>query len=70
MNTRSSMGGAISLDDSAIDLKDLKEDDKPSPNMVVAVRVRPLSSAEIERGAVSCCNVLNGKIVAIRTEGA
>jgi hypothetical protein len=39
------------------------------PNMIVAVRVRPLSSAEKEKGYKSCCAVLNGKIIAIKKEG-
>eukprot|EP00605_Chrysophyceae_sp_TOSAG23-4_P002987 GSChrysophyteH1.ASY1.ANO1.3290.1 assembled CDS len=34
------------------------------PNMVVAVRVRPLSDEEKSRGLKSCCSVLNGKVMA------
>jgi kinesin family protein 18/19 len=39
------------------------------PNMLVAVRVRPLSMQEKDKDIRSCCNVLNGKIVAIKKEG-
>jgi hypothetical protein len=39
------------------------------PNMIVAVRVRPLSSEEKSKGLKSCCTVLNGKVVAIKKEG-
>ena len=38
-------------------------------NMLVAVRVRPLSTVEKEKDYKSCCTVLNGKVVAIKKEG-
>jgi hypothetical protein len=38
-------------------------------HMVVAVRVRPLSSREIETGCTPCCEVINNSIVAIRKRG-
>lgn len=31
-------------------------------NMVVAVRIRPLSPREVEAGATKCCKVINGKV--------
>lgn len=37
--------------------------------MVVAVRVRPLSSKEIEGGAKSCCQIINNTVIAIKKEG-
>jgi hypothetical protein len=37
--------------------------------MVVAVRVRPLSSREVENGHKKCVSVINNSIVAIRKEG-
>lgn len=43
-----------------------KDKDK---SMIVAVRVRPLSQKEIDNGNKSCCNVINGNIVAISKEG-
>jgi kinesin family protein 18/19 len=36
--------------------------------MLVAVRVRPLSSSEKENGLFSCCHVLDNQIVAIKKE--
>ncbi len=38
--------------------------------MIVAVRVRPLTSRETDAGVRSCCTVLRNSIVAIRKEGA
>lgn len=38
-------------------------------NMVVAVRIRPLSPRETEAGATKCCKVVNGKIVVISKAG-
>jgi hypothetical protein len=38
-------------------------------NMTVAVRIRPLSQREIDAGHSSCCDVVNGSIVAIRKGG-
>lgn len=40
-----------------------------SRNMVVAVRIRPLSQKEIESGHHSCCSVLNSNIVTIKKDG-
>lgn len=37
-----------------------------SEHIVVAVRVRPLSSAEVAEGKRSCCDVLNGNTVVIK----
>jgi len=37
--------------------------------MLVAVRIRPLSTKELDNGNVSCCTVLNNQVVAIRKEG-
>lgn len=34
-------------------------------NMVVAVRIRPLSAREREAGAQKCCKVINGKVRAV-----
>jgi hypothetical protein len=34
----------------------------PSNNMVVAVRIRPLSPRELEAGATKCCKVIKGKV--------
>lgn len=43
--------------------------DGPASNVVVAVRIRPLSSSEIAAGVKSCCQVLGSNIVTIRKEG-
>jgi kinesin family protein 18/19 len=51
---------------SSSDIETNKEKDK---SMIVAVRVRPLSQKEIDNGNKSCCNVINGTIVAISKEG-
>ena len=37
--------------------------------MVVAVRIRPLSSKEVNAGHKSCCTAINGKTIAIKKEG-
>lgn len=37
--------------------------------MVVAVRVRPLNTKEIESGAKSCCQIINNSIISIKKEG-
>lgn len=37
-----------------------------SEHIVVAVRVRPLSTAELAEGKRSCCDVLNGNTVVIK----
>lgn len=37
-----------------------------SEHIVVAVRVRPLSTAEVAEGKRSCCDVLNGNTVVIK----
>lgn len=41
-------------------------DSTGSDHIVVAVRVRPLSEAEVAEGKRSCCDVLNGNTVVIR----
>jgi hypothetical protein len=53
-------GGIIAVDD---------ENQKGSKNMIVAVRIRPLSQRELDAGHNVCCNAINGNIVAIRKEG-
>lgn len=42
------------------------EDAGESNNIVVAVRVRPLSEVEMAEGKRSCCEVLNGSTVVIK----
>ena len=39
-----------------------------SKGIVVAVRIRPLSKAEIDLGHTACCSVLNGNIVTIKKD--
>jgi kinesin family protein 18/19 len=38
-------------------------------NVVVAVRIRPLSSTEVSSGVKTCCQVIGDKVVAIRKNG-
>jgi kinesin family protein 18/19 len=45
------------------------KDDENSGAMVVAVRIRPLSSKEINAGQKSCCTAINGNTIAIKKEG-
>jgi hypothetical protein len=45
------------------------DNQKGSKNMLVAVRIRPLSQREMDAGHSPCCNAINGNIVAIRKEG-
>jgi hypothetical protein len=45
-----------------------KEEDSGGA-MVVAVRIRPLSSKEIAAGQASCCTAINGNTIAIKKEG-
>jgi hypothetical protein len=46
----------------------IKEDDNGGA-MVVAVRIRPLSSKEVSAGQKSCCTAINGNTIAIKKEG-
>lgn len=48
--------------------KDEKAEDS-SRNMVVAVRIRPLSKKEELSGLKSCCQTIGDKLVAIKKEG-
>lgn len=45
------------------------ETENTSSNILVAVRVRPLSDGELEVGHRSCCQTFGGKVVAIRKNG-
>jgi kinesin family protein 18/19 len=45
------------------------KDDENAGAMVVAVRIRPLSSKEINAGQKSCCTAINGNTIAIKKEG-
>ena len=40
-----------------------------SQNMIVAVRIRPLSNQETFAGHSPCCSVIGGNTVAIKREG-
>lgn len=40
-----------------------------SQNMMVAVRIRPLSKKEVAVGHSPCCSVIGGNTVAIKREG-
>ena len=42
------------------------EEETGSENIVVAVRVRPLSAAEVAEGKRSCCDVLSSNTLVIR----
>ena len=49
---------------------DVNEDDPTAKAMFVAVRIRPLSESEKASHQSSCCEVIDGRVVAIRKNGS
>lgn len=66
LKTRKRGNGGLMLINEADDTKNMKD---RTQNMIVAVRIRPLSQREIDAGHTSCCSVVHGNIVAIRKGG-
>eukprot|EP01031_Cornospumella_fuschlensis_P022261 gene22261-27223_t len=46
-----------------------KENGEAASNMLVAVRIRPLSNSEVESGQRSCCTSIGDKVIAIKKNG-
>lgn len=43
----------------------MDNNDEGNTDMVVAVRVRPLSSKETQAGCQQCCTVMNNKVITL-----